>query len=169
MARPADRRARPRGRWIPWIFVAGFLVTIAVNATLVWLAVGTFSGLETEHPYERGLDYNRTLAAAREQQARGWRVSLEVVPSAGASEARRVSVVASFLDRDGRAIDGLAAAAAFLRPVRAADDVEVGLVGEGGGRYEAELDLPLGGFWDVELTATGERGQWHSRQRFRLP
>jgi nitrogen fixation protein FixH len=161
---------RSRGGWIPWIFVAGFLVTIAVNATLVWVAVGTFSGLETEHPYERGLDYNRTLAAAHDQQARGWQVSLQVVPSAAAaSDVRRVSVVASFLDRDGRAIDGLAAAAAFLRPVRAADDVGVELVGEGGGRYEAELDLPLGGFWDVELTATGEPGQWHSRQRLRLP
>jgi nitrogen fixation protein FixH len=154
-----------RGRWIPWLFVAGFLVIIAVNGVLVWVAIGTFSGLETDHPYERGLDYNRTLEAAREQQARAWQVSLDVVPSTG----RRVSVVASFLDGRGRPIDGLTAEAEFVRPVRADDDVAAVLAGEGAGRYGAELELPLGGVWDVELIAEGESGRWQSRQRLQLP
>ena len=78
-------------------------------------------------------------------------------------------MTASFLDRNGRAIGGLAAAAAFLRPVRVADDTDVALAEVGGGRYSASLDLPLGGAWDVELTAEGEAGQWRSRQRLLLP
>jgi hypothetical protein len=36
-----------RSRYIPWLFVAGFAVVIAVNATMIWFAVGSFSGLYT--------------------------------------------------------------------------------------------------------------------------
>ena len=49
--------ARPRqpGWWYPWIFVGGMLVVIAVNGVLITMAVSTFSGIETEEHYRKGL------------------------------------------------------------------------------------------------------------------
>ena len=75
--RPSSARpARPQaGHWIPWIFVAGFALVISVNFALIWLAVGSFSGLAEAHPYRAGLDYNQTLAAARAQEALGWKAA----------------------------------------------------------------------------------------------
>ena len=67
--------ARPstRGRWIPWVFVAGFLVVIGVNGVLITAAVGTFTGTTTTGAYDRGLGYGAVLEEAARQKALGWR------------------------------------------------------------------------------------------------
>jgi nitrogen fixation protein FixH len=67
---------RPDGWWYPWIFVAGMLVVVVVNAVMITYAIGTFPGLQTEDAYRKGLAYNRTLAAAREQEERGWQATV---------------------------------------------------------------------------------------------
>ena len=48
-----------RGRYIPWLFVGGFAIVIAVNAVMIWFAVGSFSGLYSDRAREVGLHYNR--------------------------------------------------------------------------------------------------------------
>src|SRR5690606_15078373 len=68
----AGATLRPRGWWYPWLFVAALGLVVAVNGVLISYAVGSFSGLDTAQPYERGLDYNATLAAARAQEEMGW-------------------------------------------------------------------------------------------------
>ena len=73
-------RQRADGWWYPWTFVAGMLVVIAVNIALVIYAVGTFPGLETDDAYRKGLAYNKTLAAARAQEARAGRVDVRYAP-----------------------------------------------------------------------------------------
>jgi nitrogen fixation protein FixH len=55
---------RPRGRWIPWLFVGGFLLVCAVNGVMIWVALSSWTGLAANQPYDRGLAYNRNLAAA---------------------------------------------------------------------------------------------------------
>jgi len=59
--------------WGPWVFFAMFAVIIAVNGVMVAFAFGTWTGLETDGAYEKGLSYNDTLEAARRQAALGWR------------------------------------------------------------------------------------------------
>ena len=66
-----------RDRWIPWAFVAFFGVVLAVNAVMIWVAFVTWPGLETTSAYQKGLAYNRTLAASQAQEALGWRVDVE--------------------------------------------------------------------------------------------
>ena len=63
-----------RSRYIPWLFVAGFAVVIAVNAIMIWFAVGSFSGLYTPVPRDRGLHYNAIIAEQKARDALGWRV-----------------------------------------------------------------------------------------------
>ena len=78
-----------RSRYIPWLFVAGFAVVIAVNATMIWFAVGSFSGLYTPVPRDRGLHYNAIIAeqkAARCPGLAGRRVVAR--PKAAASRSR---------------------------------------------------------------------------------
>ena len=52
--------------------IAGFAVVIAVNAALIWFALGSFSGLSEAHAYQAGLAYNETLAAAKAQERLGF-------------------------------------------------------------------------------------------------
>ena len=64
-----------RARYIPWLFVAGFAIVFAVNATMIWFAVGSFSGLYADHARETGLHYNTVLAEQRARDALGWKVA----------------------------------------------------------------------------------------------
>ena len=51
-------------------------VVLLANGTMIWLAFATWTGLETDGAYQKGLAYNRTLEAAAAQAALGWRVEL---------------------------------------------------------------------------------------------
>jgi nitrogen fixation protein FixH len=164
---------RPRGWWYPWLFVAAFAVVIAVNGVMIKLALDSFSGLDTEHPYERGLGYNDTLAAARAQEEMGWQVAFDAVPAgAAAPEGHPVTLEARFLDRDGNALTGLEVRALLQRPAVKGHDVELPLAERGGGRYVAHTDLPLPGQWDLRIVATsvgGDGASWQASRRILLP
>jgi nitrogen fixation protein FixH len=76
-SQPAPR-SRPRGWWYPWIFVGFFFLTFAVNGALVFFALNTWTGLETQHYWERGTAYNAALDGARQQRERGWQVGIDL-------------------------------------------------------------------------------------------
>jgi nitrogen fixation protein FixH len=79
--RPA--RTRRPGWWIPWIFVGFFAVTIAVNGTMVWFAMHSWTGLETEHHWQEGIAYNSAIrgARARRKPAAGRSGSMSIRPT----------------------------------------------------------------------------------------
>lgn len=161
---------RPSGWWYPWLFVGAFAVVIAVNGVMIALAIDSFTGLDTAHPYERGLDYNQTLAAARAQEEMGWQVTFNAMPDGSVTvDAHPIALEARFLDRDGRALTGLAVEALLVRPTAEGHDVEVALEDRGGGRYVAKAELPLPGQWDFRIVAHGRDTSWQSSRRIQLP
>ena len=137
--------ARARGWWYPWIFVAGMAVVIVVNGVMVLFALGTWTGLETDGHYRKGLAYNENLAAARAQQERGWQVDLEFAPDG--------AVGVSFRDRDGVPLPDLAVQVLAVRPTHEGYDVAGELTHVGAGRYRGRLDLPLPGQWELRVHA----------------
>jgi nitrogen fixation protein FixH len=162
-ARPANSGA---GRWIPWVFVGAFGLIIAVNAALIWFAVGSFSGLAEAHPYQAGLDYNRTLAAARAQEALGWRAELSLAPAA---EPGAMLVSASLVDGRGHAIEGATVEAEFARPAARGHDRAAVLAPQAGGAYAAIVPLGLKGQWEVRLVAQSGGVRWQTTQRVIAP
>ena len=137
------------GHWIPWVFVGLFLVVLAANGTLIYIAVSTFTGLETSDAYKKGLDYNERLVAAERQQQLGWEAVVETKSDA----PKQVSLTFTLSDRLEAPITSAEVEAEFVRPVQAGHDLTVQLDDQGGGRYAALVDLPLAGQWDVRLTA----------------
>ena len=162
-ARPVETRS---GNWIPWIFVGGLTIVIAVNAVLIWFALESFSGLTEAHAYQAGLAYNQTLAEARAQDALGWKADLTVERAPEPGSARVTFVLT---DRNGRPIDADSVEADFLRPVAAGNDRSVALASDGGGRYSATVPLGLAGQWDVHVVARHEGQAWQMTRRVQLP
>lgn len=165
-AAPADRAAGVHGtpgwsRFIPWFFVAGFAIVIAVNGTLIYFAQSSFSGLDTEHPYERGLDYNRTLAAAAAQAELGWHseVTLTAAPNG------RHEVAVRLADDRAQPIDGLEVEVYLRRPANSHLDLSVPLQRQGNGRYAAEVALPALGQWEVRIVARDGELSWQESER----
>jgi nitrogen fixation protein FixH len=156
--KPKAHRLLPH--WVPILFVAGFLVVIGVNGTLIFFAQDTFSGLETASPYERGLDYNKTLAAQAEQDRLGWQSQTQI---AGKNVARSLEV--RMTDRDGRPLDGLTLSAYLVRPINEGLDVTIAPQPMGDGRYVASFALPAAGQWDLRLVAEGDGVAWQHSER----
>lgn len=157
---------RRPGWWYPYIFVAVFGVVVAVNAVMVWLAGTTFSGLSVEQAYDKGVAYNRVLAAARRQEALGWSVGTTTRPTPDSSA---IVIVQTYRDRDGRPIDGLRVRVHLTRPATRGYDRDIVLGSSAPGDHVAIVALPLPGLWDLEAVAEGDGTSYQSFQRFVAP
>lgn len=148
MTIPALRPARH----IPWLFVAGFALVVAVNATMIWLALGSFSGLYTPKPRERGLHYNDVVAEQTARDALGWRVDAQWRP-----EQKRLEIAA--FDGGGQPLAGAHILVELVRPVEKRPPVPVAMGAVDAGRFAGNVELPARGNWDVDIVVEhgGER------------
>jgi nitrogen fixation protein FixH len=133
-----------RSRYIPWVFVAGFGLVVAVNGTMTWLAVSSFSGLYTSNPRERGMHYNAVVAEQKARDALGWRIE-----AVWRAEAARLEIAA--FDAAGRPLAGARAFVELVRPVEKRQPVDVTMTVVDSGRFAAHIDLPERGNWDVDV------------------
>jgi nitrogen fixation protein FixH len=142
---------RPLTGWkVLAIFVGFFLTIFVVDGVMAFKAIRTFSGEVNPHPYERGLAYNKEIAAAREQAARDWKVDVRVA-RAGPGEA---AIAVEARDAAGKPVTGVAMRALLAAPADVAKDVRVTLAETAPGRYQARAALPPG---QRDLVLTAER------------
>ena len=149
------------GRDVLVMLLGLFGLVVAVNGVFIYFAVTSFSGLETENAYVKGLAYNETLRAADAQRALGWTVELSHRPVDGGLE----DVAVSFRDEGGNPVENLAVDAVLRRPVDDGFDRNIALEPLGAGRYGAAFALPLRGQWDVHLKATAPDGTAYRLER----
>ncbi|WP_159999604.1 FixH family protein [Roseomonas sp. 18066] len=149
-----------RSGWIPWVFVGGMLLVIAVNGVLIVLALTTFTGVTEGQAYDRGLAYNDVLAENARQAALGWQ-----------GEIRRAgdgSLAVAITDRDGRPVPGTLRGL-LLRPLEGTTQPLV-FTADGEGRFRAALPVPQPGQWEARLVMTGPAGrEFDLRRRLVLP
>lgn len=159
--RGSGRRKRQPGWFIPWLFVAFFGVVVAANGIMVYVAMTTYTGLETDNHYLKGLHYNAALEGARAQAERAWKVDL-----AFQSQAPRKGIVSVTLrDRYGNLLTGSVVKAAFIRPTSSNHDVALELPYLGDGRYGTDVEFPFSGNWDLRLTIDHSTGDYQNQQR----
>ncbi|GAB3128747.1 FixH family protein [Novispirillum itersonii] len=168
MAEAQVGQKRRDGWWYPWIFVAGFAVVLSVNAIMIFFATTTFNGLETADPYEKGVAYNKEIAAADAQAALGWSGDFVVTGvRPGDGDGRKAAVRFQVKAADGAPVDGLTVIAELRRPTQAGMDQKVELLPSAPGEYAAVLSVPLPGLWDVRVVSTRAAGT-PNQQIFRL-
>ena len=143
---------RLRSNYIPWLFVAGFGVVVAVNSLMIWLAVGSFSGLYSNHARERGLYYNRVVAEQRSRDALHWQVDAKWLP-----DANRLQLVVT--GANGKPLAGAQVSGELVRPVEKRPPFPIALSDLGEGQFTAHFDLPSRGNWDLDIVveAQGQR------------
>ncbi|OAN55197.1 hypothetical protein A6A04_11055 [Paramagnetospirillum marisnigri] len=156
---------RKPGWWYPYIFVACFLLVMAVNFTMAYFASSTFSGLSTEQPYEKGLAYNQTIEAVRKQDEMGWKVDVQVEP--GANHSAHVTI--SYRDRNGNPVEDLSVTAQMVRPTAKGHDREVTLTRISPGTYATHQELPLSGVWDMSVAAIAPGVEYGLSRRILVP
>ncbi len=137
-----------RSRWIPWVFVGGMLLVVAVNGVLVFASISTFTGVTQGQAYDRGRAYNKVLEEAARQDALGWR---------GAVVADQGMLRVVVTDREGLPVAGRLDG--VIRAPVEGTAIPLALVATAPGRWQATLDLPRTGQWEARLALTGAGGE----------
>lgn len=148
-----------RDRFIPWLFVLGFALVVAVNGVMIWFAVGSFSGLYTSNPRDRGLRYNAVVAEQQSRDALGWRIDTN-----WRADNDRIEV--SVFDAAGQPLTGARVFVEFVRPVEKRSPLGVAMAEIGSGRYASSVTLPARGNWELDIVI--ERGADHFAQTRRM-
>lgn len=153
MSAPAEPR---RSAWIPWVFVGGMGVVVAVNAVFIVLSLSTFTGTTVPRAFERGRQYDLVMAEAARQAALGWQVDVRLAGT-------RLTVTAH--DAEGRPLIATVEGA-LHRPLQDLA-LPVGFQAVGSGRWAGTADIPLPGQWEARITVTAPDGT-HKDVRARL-
>jgi nitrogen fixation protein FixH len=142
------------------IILAFFGTIIAVNLVMLRFAISTFSGVGEKNAYTAGLSHDRAVAAARAQDALGWKVDARV----RRTTAGRIEVVIT--RADGVVAGPLVAIARFEHPSDGRQDHVADLGASTRDVWRAEFDLPSGA-WDLTIELKSE-GAVLFRSRDRL-
>ena len=148
-----DRRSPHQ--WTGWTvlitLLAFFGVIFAVNGVMIYAALSTLTGTDTDSAYQAGLQYEQEVARAQAQDARHWQVDAKLTPSAA---GERVDLRAR--DAAGQPLSGVDASLTFERPTDRRLDRSIALAEDGAGRFHGSAELPAGQ-WDliIELTRGG--------------
>ena len=143
------------GRKVLFMLVAFFGVVIGVNMIMMRLAIQTLPGTEVDSAYSASLAYEKEISAARDQNARNWKVDAHVERSGQGGATLQVEV----RDNDGRPMTGLKFQGHFERPADKRSDQAVALAETGIGIYRGSATLIAPGQWDliVQGDAAGRR------------
>lgn len=142
------------GRFVLWSLLAFFGVIFAVNGVMMTLAIRTFPGIDARNGYEVSQAYNREIAAAREQMARGW--SSDTILT-GAGDIARLTM--TLRTASGAPVPGLEAEARVRHPSDRKRDHVLPLREFAPGVYQADMTDLADGSWSVVVAArqNGER------------
>jgi nitrogen fixation protein FixH len=146
-------RKEVTGRMVLIGLVTFFAVVVAVNVGMMVAAISTFTGLDSDSPYQEGLAFEKEKSAAVAQQALHWQV-LESVKTV--AERTRVEVLAR--NADGRLLDGLRATATLVHPTDRHLDRDLAMTEDASGHYSGVTGAAVGQ-WDlvIELSRAGAR------------
>lgn len=155
---------RPSDRWIPWIIVSFFVAFIIPLAWFTWLSVDTYTGQVTSNAYQKGLDYNSTIAHAEAQQQLGWKT--EVKTESGVDG---IQVHFSLKDKQGQPINDAAVLARFTRATQSGHDSEITLKPYAQGTYTGSIKLALPGLWNMRLSVSKGEHNYQQSQNLTIP
>jgi nitrogen fixation protein FixH len=151
----------PRSSIIPWLFVAGFAIVIAVNGVMIWLALSSFSGLYSDHARDRGLHYNQVVAEQQQRDALGWTVRIDW--QAG---NHRLQIALS--DAAGKPLSDATVSVELIRPAERRAPLGVVVTNLGDGRYGGTVELPARGNWDADIVVEARGKEYAVTKRLFL-
>ena len=161
----SDRQTRPRlTGWVVLFYLLSFFgVVTGVNGVMIYAALSTMRGVDTESAYQAGRMFEQDVAMLKSQDARHWQVDAKLTP---APDGTGLELVAR--DDAGHVLTGMTASASFERPTDRGLDRNVALTENSAGQYYGKAQL-IPGQWDLVI-AISRQGQqlFRSKNRFVL-
>lgn len=152
-------------KYIPWFFVAFFLVLTGLMGWFAWIANSSDRGVVSKRAYQNGLAYNDIIEKQRAQDALGWVADLVITKTA----ANPLRADFLLLDKQRTPIIDAQVQLTLIRPTQAGHDVSIMLKNNGNGHYTGETPLSLPGLWEARITAKSGQNTVQTSKRVTLP
>lgn len=149
-------KPRKSDKFIPWYFVAFFVALFIWDGIFVYTATSTHTGVVEDNTYNRGLNYNETVAAADRQAALGWQSNVTL--------SREGTLSFALENAEGKALRGANVKAQFFRPTQAGQDFIVGLQETGSGTYQTVIRT-IPGQWEVRVFVRWKQQRYQTSKR----
>jgi nitrogen fixation protein FixH len=122
---------------------------------MMQLAISTLPGTEVDSAYGASLAYQKEISAAREQNARGWKVDAHVEREADG----HAKLMLQATDAGGTPLTGLVVRGQLERPTDRRVDRPLEVEESGQGNYQGTARGVAPGLWDlvIEADAGGKR------------
>ena len=147
---------RPSDRWIPWYIVLFFVAQFGVFGWFYHVASISYTGVVTDQAYEKGLQYNQTIAKAETQERLGW--SSTLVKSGG-------GIQFELRDRDKNPLSGAKVFVWLIRPVHSGIDQNFEMKETVAGAYYATVAVPEKGLWEVRIEVRKDGHTYQAAKR----
>ena len=158
---------KPSDRWIPWYFFGFFLILIAVLVPMCVVAFRTDSGIVTDNAYEKGLAYNKDIAAARALKDMGWQSDVSLTPTQRPDEVRVDFVLTNAAKQP---IERATVKLWLVRPAQKGLDQKLDLKsGSEKGHYVADVKLPAHGLWEARISVSARDQIYQMTKRVTVP
>lgn len=144
-----DSKQAMRNPWVlGWL---GLLATVlAVNAVFIVTAFKTSPGLVDNKYYEKGRDVEKNFHKKMEARSRlGWDIRLQAPSQIVVGQNHNYSV--NIVDKVGMPVSDAQVKLQAYRPSDASADIIVPMESVTGGVYQARINLPLKGIWDLKV------------------
>jgi nitrogen fixation protein FixH len=140
--------------WMVLIYLLSFFgVVTGVNVVMIYEALSTIRGVETDSAYQAGRMFEQDVAKLKAQDSRHWQVDARLK---AAPYGTTLELVAR--DEAGRVVTGMSAAARFERPTDRGLDHSMALTEQSPGQYQGKAELSPGQ-WDlvIEISRQGQQ------------
>lgn len=140
--------------WMVMLYLLSFFgVVTGVNGVMIYEALSTMRGVDTESAYQAGRMFEQDVAMLKAQDARHWHVEAKVK---AAPDGTSLELAAR--DEGGHVVTGVAAAARFERPTDRGLDRSLALTEESPGQFHGNAEL-IAGQWDlvIEISRQGQQ------------
>ncbi|MCE3255810.1 MAG: fixH [Rickettsiaceae bacterium] len=135
---------------IPWFFAIFFSTFIIVDIIYITIAEKTWRGVYTEDGYQKGLKYNQSIEAVKNQENLGWDLQIKYQPTKNKAGTLQVDL----LDKNHERITDAIVTAKIRRPVQEGADFSLPLKFDPAtSSYKSAIEFPLIGQWDLEIIA----------------
>jgi nitrogen fixation protein FixH len=137
----------------PWVlgWIVLLLVVVVVNIAMISIAFITNPGLVTDDYYEKGQSYEKNIKTIHEaRKALGWTFSTDFPTNPVMNKPAHYSF--NIVDKKGLALSEAAVTFSAYRPSDADADFSVTMIETISGRYEANINFPLKGLWEISAT-----------------
>ena len=137
-----------RGTWWPIAVTTVLATTVAANIWVMRVASDDPSFAIEPDYYRKAIEWDSTLAQARQDSILGWRLTPELRVIAATGKTR---LSATLTDSTGAPISGAVVRVSALPVARANEVHELTLASAGAGEYSAQLDSRREGQWELRF------------------